>query len=409
MAIARDLSSCHRAFPVRATKRLKSRDSPSILSLSSSSASHPPPADPTSTDSPMDVESRFLLDMQTAGIRITIVQDGLVMLQADTCTKSAYDESRDAEMRYSSSRRHMRDRGSSSSNRIHSLYIDTDRPFTILMYQHKTARSKAFWHTETLDGRTRMGNALDRSPLGPKQVAQTFPFPEDSEDSKTAGRRHKRYMSFDACQDTLENDGWSLCGQLPQKTDKSAGHYKLRLSPSLISTKDDLTFECFYKDIHRKSAELRTPQPTSPAQSISYPKRALSVSSDSDVIGRDLSCDAITPVSRRISAMTLQPSVSLWDSSTKEIHLERSRSVPLVDSLSPEKLSGHKRGIDQVCIPRSCTSSMINEEKDVRLSVKRQCVTTTVSILDVETAGPFNSVAKQLLPSFGIVSERTGP
>lgn len=133
------------------------------------------------------------------------------------------------------------------------IHIDTNEPFTIVLYRHKncTRLSNSFWHVENLDGRSRMGNALDRSPVVEKAATENqFPFPKIVE-SLAPSRGPMLWSLSDDCYDRkydYSDDEWILCGYLRQKVEQLSGKYSLRLSPSMRPSRDDHILTISYYD-----------------------------------------------------------------------------------------------------------------------------------------------------------------
>lgn len=162
-----------------------------------------------------------------------------------------------------------------ASSLVRCLYLDTTAPFSVNIYRHRDCvrLQNGFWHTEILNQRSRMGNALDRSPQDMYSGADTFPFP-DAVTENLEALDMGRTNSTDSCRSRLSDcrgDGdreWILCGCLRQKVDRSSGFYRLRLSPSMTLARGDHLLEFAYRDVGSRERHgtpmRRTPTSTVP-------------------------------------------------------------------------------------------------------------------------------------------------
>lgn len=195
------------------------------------------------------------------------------------------------------------------------IYIDTREPFTIILYRHKNCArlKKGFWHIETLDGRPRMGNVLDRSPTIEKDPGGNhgFPFPKTN-DAGSSGRSHVlRSLSDDTYDRSCDfsDDDWVLCGYLRQKVDQVSGVYSLRLSPSMKPSKDDHILDLTYHDSKIQPSTINSLLPPM-GSTVETPVLLRHKRPDIDLSESPRPNTSLTPVAFRVSQMSIDGQVS---------------------------------------------------------------------------------------------------
>lgn len=165
--------------------------------------------------------------------KVVIIQDDrlLIRLEARSRTTTQSDQSSE------SGGENTGKRSREKTRRRECIRLDTTKVFEVLLFRHKLATQLAagFWHTERIDQRQRIGNALDRSPRTiHEQSMKEFPF------GKKPSLRDGIIEEF--------SSEYVFCGCLQQKGSHSRGRYTLRISPMSNAAKEEYVFDVKYKD-----------------------------------------------------------------------------------------------------------------------------------------------------------------
>lgn len=211
------------------------------------------------------------------------------------------------------------------------IYIDTSEPFTVVLHRHQkcTRLAGGFWHTETLNGRPRMGNVLDRSRLSEEKMteADELRLPRLSRNCDPASLSMARSRSDNTYDRSLDfsDNVWIPCGHLRQKVDQPTGRYSLRLSPSMRPSKEDHVLDLWYHDSKIRSEPAEAPK--SPEHKLNrqietpvlrrHKRPASSMEDYPDFDLRPSQAVTTSPVAFSISKLSLRSSPIGWSAKSR--------------------------------------------------------------------------------------------